>query len=256
VLSAGSVLVYRGKVMPLPTVHALAAELFGGHLRPDGSLLVSASAPVRVDRNADTRRDLLAGTVRVLHFATPDECDELFTDLSRIVLRPRYGFPDEVAGEAMEHFGEFGLDPLALRISEFTGPVAALYLTEDDNPVGGYSVFAGGRRIWSAAYRPARSYSTWDGRELLVSPMDAADPPPPEGSHTDFPSHGLQLLFGKPLELTHAERFALLPSLERASRPPTEAATAIHLVEDGRFLGPGQEATQETLARFSRSFCR
>jgi hypothetical protein len=64
----------------------------------------------------------------------------------------------------------------------------------------------------------------------------------------------MQLLFGKLLELTHAERFALLPSLERASRPPMEAAVAMQLVEDGRFLPPGKEVTTETLERFSRSF--
>ncbi len=253
-LTAGSVLVYRGKAVPLPTVHALAAEVFGGHLRPDASLLVSASAPVRVDRQAKSASDPLAGTVRVLHFATPDDCDELYTDLSRIVLRSRYGFPEDVLDDALEQFEGLGLDPLALRLSEVTGPIAALYLQEGQAPLGGYSVFGGGRRLWSAAFRPDRSYATWDGRELLVSEMGPGDPAPPEGDHTDFPAHGLQLLFGKPLALTYAERFALLPSLEKASRPPTEAAAAMHLVQDGRFLPPGKEAAPEDLERFSRSF--
>jgi len=254
VLTAGSVLVHRGKAVSLPTVHALAAEILGGHVRPDASLLVSASAPVRVDREAKTQGDPLAGTVRVLHLATPDDCEELYTDLSRIVLRGRYGFPDDVLDDALIQFAAFGLDPLALRLSEITGPVAALYLEEGEAPLGGYSVFAGGRRLWSAAFRPTVSYATWDGRELIVSPMSAGDPAPPEGDHTDFPAHGLQLLFGKPLSLTYAERFALLPSLRKASRPPTEAAAAMHLVQDGRFLPPGHEADPDDLERFSRSF--
>lgn len=253
-LTAGSVLVHRGKAVSLPIVHGIAAEILGGHVRPDAALLVSASAPVRVDRDSRGQADPLEGTVRVLHFATPDDCDSLYTDLSRIVLRPRFGFPEDVLDTALDHFGAFGLDPLALRLSEESGPVAALYLEDDGSPLGGYSVFGHGRRLWSAVYRPDRAYATWDGRELIVTEMSPGDPAPPEGDYTDFPAHGLQLLFGRTLPLTHAERFALLPSLERASRPPTEAAAAMHLVQDGRFVPLGREADIEDLDRYSRSF--
>ena len=48
-----SLIVSRGAPIPLPQVLVTAAELFGGHLRPDVDLAAFSSAPVRVQRQAD-----------------------------------------------------------------------------------------------------------------------------------------------------------------------------------------------------------
>lgn len=227
-------------------------EVFGGHLRPDAELAAFGSAPVRVHRNA-SGPDPLAGTVRALHLGVPRDHEGLLTALSPLVLSPRMGFGD-FADEAWPIFGRLPSEAVALALSEDVGAIAHLTLCEGPELMGAYSVFASGRRLWSAAFVPGLLYVTWDGAELRVEPMDASDPTPVEGGHSDFAAHGLQLLFGEPLQLTHQERMGLMPSLVGACRPPTVDARAATLVREGRFLPANVEATDEELERLVGSF--
>ncbi len=254
-MACSTLLVYRGPEIPLRAVHAAAMEVLGGHLRPDADLVVHASAPVRVDRRGKQQPDPLAGTVRVLHLATSRDVPSILTDLSRLVLPGRLGFPEDVTEEAWDVFGHAPGEAVALALSNQTGAVAVLTVDEDADPIGSYALFSSGSRIWSAVYRPARSYATWDGRELRVEPMEAGDPHPPEGSPGDFPAHGISLLFGEPLELTHSERANLVAVLWRASRPPTDSARGMWLVEQGRFVEPGRALGPGDWERFPGSFC-
>ena len=64
----------------------------------------------------------------------------------------------------------------------------------------------------------------------------------------------MQLLFGEPLELTHREREALLPSLVRACRPPAPDAQAALITREGRFLAPNTIVNDEQLASLTASF--
>lgn len=247
-----SLIVHRGDAIPLIRVLGAAAELFGGHLRPDADLAVFASAPVRVHRGA-TGGDPLAGTVRCVHLAVRPDEDERLTAISPLVLAPRMGFEDHV-DEAWPIFGRFPVEAVACALSEQVGAMAVLSGSDGPDLLGTYSLFAGGRRVWSAAFLPGRLYSTWDGTKLLTQAMDAGDPTPPEGGHTDFPVHGLQLLFGQTLELTHRERLALLPTLVRACRPPTPDARAAMLARGGRFLAPDTALTEDELEGLVDSF--
>ena len=250
---AFSLLVHRGPALDASAVHRVARAVLGGHLRPDADLALFVSAPVRVDRRQRESADPLAGTVRALHVAAPPDLDCALTDLSRLVLLPRMGFPEGDAEAGWDAFGALTNDAIALELSRLTGPVAALTVLEDRALLGAYSVFGGGRRLWSAAYRPGVSYTTWDGRELLSQPMSAGDPPPPEGDYGDFPAHGLSLLFSEPLELTPSERLNVLETLTRACRPPTPGASAWRLVEGGRFSPPNDELPREEWGRFAGS---
>lgn len=251
-MSATTLLVQRGKPVSLTTVHGLCAELLGGHLRPDAWLAVSASAHVRVDRRSHGSADPLNGTVRAFHFATPESCaDGLLTDLSWTLLRSRLGFPEEHLDQ-LHRFGPLPAEAVALRLSK-AGPVASLYL-DDEAQAGAYAVFSKGRRLWSAWFRAAGWYATFDGSDVQVSPMEANDPVPPEGDPGQFPAHGLSLLFGADLSLSPAERLGLLPTLLRASRPPTVNHESMLLVQEGRFLAPGQPLKPLEWKRFKRSW--
>lgn len=252
--SASTLLVYRGRELELHEVHRVAMEVLGGHLRPDAELVVHTSAPVRVDRTQRDQLDVLAGTVRCLHFAVPNDSEGLLTELSHLVLPGRMGFPEEDAADAYEVFGAFPVDALALRLSELTGPVATITSVEDDILLGAYSVFARGRRLWSAAYEPGVSYSTWDGQTFMTQELERGDPEPPEGDLTDFPAHGVSLLFPAPIEFTLGERVNLLATLWRASRPPTTGHQGMVLVEGGRFVPPGVELHEADWNRLIRSF--
>ena len=252
--STSTLIVYRGRQVTFPEVHAVTAELLGGHLRPDADIVAHASAPVRVDSSVQSHPDHRIGTVRVLHLAVPEGADPGLTDLSRMLLRKRLGFPEDVADEAWEHFGHVHSEAIGLALSDISGPVAVLSVRDDGGPRGSYSIFAAGRRVWSASYEPASHYTTWDGNQLRVEPMEVGDAAPLEGAHSDFPAHGLKLLFSQPLALTHSEVQGLVASLWRASRPPTEAADGIWLVEEGRFVPPGRKLTEEDWGRFVTSF--
>ena len=117
-----------------------------------------------------------------------------------------------------------------------------------------YEVFSNGRRLWSSAYEPDVRYSTWDGNMLMTQHLERGDPSPPEGDLTEFPAHGMSLLFPEPLELTWSERTNLLATLWRACRPPTEGHSSMVLVEGGRFVAPGRELHDADWNRLIRSF--
>ncbi len=242
---AHSLIVYRGEAVPLGAALALSAELFGGHLRPDATLVAFGSAPVRVHRGAP-RDNPLAGTVRGLHLGVSPPGEDHLTAISPMVLQPRMGF-GEHAEDAWPIFGRFPSEALALSLSERFGAFAVLTTSDDDELLGAYSLFSGGRRVWSAAFLPGLLYATFDGNDLRTEPMDAGDPAPPEGGHTEFAVHGLSLLFGETLPLSYREREALLPTLIHACRPPTTDAEAMVLARDGRFLAEDIEPTAEEL---------
>lgn len=252
-MSGMSLIVHRGAEVPLGRVHAAARELFGGHLRPDADVIAHSSAPVRVDRDARSRTDPLAGTVRTLHLAVPFNEAEALTDLSRLVLTPRIGLPADVADLGWRRLGGGPLAALALALSEDFGPLAVL--TDEGEAVwrGSYSLFSRGRRLWSACFSAGVHYTTWDGERLASEDHDPSSPLPPEGAPSEFPVHGLQLLCGTTLRLTTDERMALVPSLWRASRPPSEGSSGMWLVEQGRFVDPGQSPDPEAWLRFTSS---
>lgn len=253
-MATTTLLVYRGPEIPLSAVYEAAMEVLGGHLRPDADLVVHASAPVRVDRRGRQQANPLAGTVRVLHLAVASDVPSILTDLSRHVLRGQLGFPSEIAEAGWDHFGHAPAEAVGLALSRKAGPVAAISVDEEDFPVGSYSLFSAGSRLWSAVYRPAVSYASWDGHELRVEPMEVDDPQPIEGGPSDFPPHGMNLLFPEPLELTYAERASLTTVLWRATRPPTEAAVGMWLVQGGRFVEPGRPLDVDDWDRFTGSF--
>lgn len=252
--TASTLIVYRGREVPLKQVYGLAMRVLGGHLRPDAELVAHGSAAVRVDRKARGAADPLAGTVRCIHLAVPNDSDGLLTHLSHLVLKSKLGFPEEFQEVGYAAFGHTPMDALAIALSEITGPVATLTSIEDDVLRGAYSVFSTGRRLWSAAYEPGVRYSTWDGNDVRVQELAHGDPSPPEGDLTDFPAHGLALLFPEPLELTWSERVNLLPTLWRACRPPTTGHDSMVLVEEGRFVAPGRVLHEEDWNRLIRSF--
>lgn len=252
--TASTLIVYRGREIPLKQVYGVAMRVLGGHLRPDAELVVHGSAAVRVDRKARNAPDPLAGTVRCLHLAVPNDSDGLLTDLSHLVLKGKLGFPAEYQEEGYAAFGQVPMDALALALSELSGPVATLTSIEDDVLLGAYSLFSQGRRVWSAAYEPGKRYATWDGKQLIIQALEPGDPTPPEGDLTDFPAHGLSLMFSEPLELTWSERVNLLPTLWRACRPPTTGHDSMVLVEGGRFVAPGRVLHEEDWNRLIRSF--
>lgn len=229
-------------------------EVLGGHLRPDAQLAVHASAPVRVDRRTRGGGDPLAGTVRALHLAVAADTPSILTDVSRIVLKGRLGFPPGEEERGWEHFSQAPAEAVALALSDNRrGALAALSL-DDGDLVGCYAIFSGGNRLWSAAYRPGAWYATWDGQDLRIEAMEVGDPSPVEGAPSDFPVHGLNLLFQEPLELTLGEHMALMPALWRASRPPTDSARGMWLVVDGRFVEPNRPLAPEDWERLTGSF--
>ncbi len=252
--TASTLIVYRGKELSLGDVHAASMQVLGGHLRPDAELVTHASAPVRVDRRARQGGDPLAGTIRCLHLAGPNDSEGLLTDLSHHVLPSKMGFPPEATAAGYEVFGMTPMDTVALALSKVSGPVATLTSIEDDVLLGAYAIFSSGRRLWSACFQPEVRYATWDGTSLTVQDLDPGDPSPPEGDLTEFPAHGLSLLFPEPLELTWSERTNLLPTLWRACRPPTEGHQSMVLVEGGRFVAPGRPLHDEDWNRLIRSF--
>jgi hypothetical protein len=250
-----TLIVYRGPEVSLRSVSMIVMELLGGHLRPDASLAVHGSAPVRVDAHAATRsHDPLAGTVRAIHLAV-DADDGILTDLSELAMRHKLGFPERCSEQGWAEFGHIPSDAVALRLSEHTGPVATLSLATRGQPMGAYSVFSTGRRIWSACYRPGLRYCTWDGAEISVQAADARADLPPEGEVVAFPAHGLQLLFPEPLDLGAAERRSLLPGLLLACRPPSAEARGDLLVRGGRFQEP-TPLDEDDWLRFQHSFSR
>ncbi|MBN95801.1 MAG: hypothetical protein CL928_17310 [Deltaproteobacteria bacterium] len=250
-----TLIVHRGQAVELIVIHRLVTELLGGHLRPDADLVIQASAPVRIDPRARERSpDPLAGTIRVLHLAVPDDCDGILTNLSGTLLAPRLGFPEEVQELAWNLFGRMAADAIALALSELTGPVATLTAIGGADPVGAYAIFSRGKRLWSACYRPEHTYATWNGKQLTVQPLGETNSLPPEGRVTDFPAHGMDLLFGHPLDLSDKERERMLAGLLHATRPPTPATAGMRLVDQGRFLETGGPLAPEDWERFSRSF--
>ncbi len=250
-----TIIVYRGAEASLQSLYKIVMELLGGHLRPDASLALHCSAPVRVDRHASDRSpDPLAGTVRCIHLAVTGD-DGILTDLSQIALSNKLGFPARWAEQGWQEFGHIPSDAVALALSARTGPVATLSLGTEDRPMGAYSVFSTGRRIWSSCYRPGNSYATWNGTEISVSGAHEGSPLPPEGPARGFPCHGLQLLFSEPLGLSEAERLQLLPGLLLACRPPSAEAEGALLVSQGRFREPTPLGDDDWL-RFQHSFSR
>jgi len=253
-MTTTSLLVYRGPEIPLRAVHEAAMEVLGGHLRPDADLVVHASAPVRVDPRGRDQDNPLAGTVRILHLAVPSDVPDILTDLSRMVLPAHAGFPPEVLAEAWGHFGHAPAEAVALALSKRAGPIAVFSLDEDEAPLGSYSLFSSGSRLWSAVFRPGVGYASWDGHQLHVQPMQSGDPNPIEGGPGNFPAHGMNLLFAEPLSLSESERVALTAVLWRASRPPTDSARGMWLVENGRFVEPGRPLAGADWMRFIVSF--
>jgi len=249
-----TLIVYRGPELPLGHIHEAARSVLGGHLRPDAELVAHTSAAVRVDRRARGSSDPLAGTVRCVHLAVPNDSEGLLTDLSHLVLPGKLGFPDSERDAGYAAFGELPMDAVARAMSEHTGPVATLTSVEDDLLLGAYSIFAKGRRLWSAIYEPGARYATWDGTVVTQQSLEPGDPEPPEGDLTEFPAHGLSLLFSEPLELTWSERTNLLATLWRACRPPTDGHESMVLVEHGRFVPPGRPLHDEDWNRLIRSF--
>ncbi len=245
-------LVHRGPSPSLAILHGFLRELLGGHLRPDVDLAISRSAAVRVDRKAARGGDPLSGTVRVVHLTASNRCGgEILTEQSRQLLVPRLGMPAANADQAWDLFAPPPLEAMALLLSKETGPVATLCCREDSRPVGAYSIWSSGRRLWSAAFHPGQSIAVWDGSELRITDHKPHLPPPPEGGVSDFPVRGLELLFGHTLHLSRKERIHLLPSLWRATRPPTAAMESMILVEGGRFLEPGRPVSGADWERFS-----
>jgi hypothetical protein len=249
-----SLVLYRGRSVSFEEIRDLCARLLGGHLRPDAAMVVHGSAPVRVDRSQNANPDPGVGTVRVLHFAISRESDGILTNLSKVLLKQRLGFPVGMEEEAWEYFGEVPAETLGLALSGLTGPVAVLSVRDTPTCRGSYAIFSDTRRLWSASYRPGKDYATWDGTKLKVRTADEVGDPPMEGTWNDFPAHGLRLLFNDPLDLSDAEVRSLLPSLWRASRPPTEAASGNWLVDEGRFVQPGRRLSDEDWNRFLGSF--
>jgi hypothetical protein len=248
-----SLIVYRGAEIPLGRVHAAARELLGGHLLPDAAVIAHGSAPVRVDRDARDPRNPLAGTVRAIHLAVPYDDPAVLSDLSRMLLKPKQGLPAGEADVGWQRLEHGVLAAVAMALSEDAGPLAVLTLEEDARWRGSYSLFSRGRRLWSSCFEAGVHCTTWDG-ETLRSEAHAPDAPlPVEGSPSDFPVHGLQLLYGAPLRLTPDERLAVVPSLWRASRPPSEGSSGMVLVRDGRFVERGETPDPETWLRLTAS---
>jgi|GEM_PF-1601972 len=241
-----SLLVHRGPEASLRTIWDLGRHVLGGHLRPDATVAAVRSAPIRVQAGAG-----LDGTVRVIQILVPSDRPVL-TDLSMLVLPGRMGFGD-AAADGWAAFGELPLEAMARALSDETGPVACLSQRDGESPLGSYSLFGSGRRLWASCYRPGDSYSTWDGSEFLSEPLEVGDPAPPEGDYDEFAAHGLQLLFPTALGLPPEQRLSLLPSLRQACRAGQRGAEAWMLVEDGRFVPPGQEATEDELAELTGS---
>ena len=246
-------IVYRGAEIPLSRVHGAARELLGGHLLPDARVIVHGSAPVRIDRDARDPRNPLAGTVRALHLAVPFDDPTVLSGLSRLVLEPKLGLPADAAGIGWERLGHGPLAAVALALSEDAGPLAVLTLEDEERWRGSYSIFSRGRRLWSSCFEAGVHCTTWDGEAIRSEPHAPDDPLPVEGSPSDFPVHGLQLLYGAPLRLTTNERVAVAPSLWRASRPPSEGASGMWLVEHGRFVDRGRVPDPETWLRLTAS---
>ena len=249
-----SLIIYRGRPLSFEEVRDACARLLGGHLRPDAAMVVHGSAPVRVDRSQSANPDPRAGTVRVLGFAIPHDSDGILTNLSKVILKQRLGLPEGLEDKAWEHFGEVPTEAIGLGLSNLTGPVAVLSVRDRPTARGSYAIFSGGRRLWSASYRPGRDYATWDGTKLEVHAAKEAIEPPMEGNWTDFPAHGLRLLFRTPLDLSDAEIRSLLPSLWRASRPPTDASEGHWLIEQGRFVQSERGLRPEDWSTFTSSF--
>jgi len=248
-----TIIVYRGREVSTATLCQIIMEVLGGHLRPDASLALSLSAPVRVNRLAATRSaDPLAGTVRAIHLAV-GEADGILTALSKLALRDKLGFPEAFAERGWQQFGHLPCDAIALALSKHTGPVATLSERVGEGPMGAYSVFSSGRRIWSSCYQPALSYVTWNGAELAVHKPSEGATSVPEGDTSNFPSHGLQLLFGEEIGLTPLERSKLLQGLQLACRPPSTDAEGRLIVEQGRFQTPAP-MDKEDWQRFQHSF--
>ena len=66
--TSDTIIVYRGPEVKASSLCQIVMELLGGHLRPDASLALHFSAPIRVNRLAASRSpDPLAGTVRAIH---------------------------------------------------------------------------------------------------------------------------------------------------------------------------------------------
>jgi len=250
-----SIIVYRGPEVSASALCQIVMELLGGHLRPDASLALHFSAPVRVNRLAAARsEDPLAGTVRAIHLGVADE-EGILTTLSELALRDKLGFPEAVAQEGWQQFGHLPSDAVALALSNITGPVATLSQRAGEHEMGAYSIFSSGRRIWSSCYRPALSYATWNGSHLNVQQLSDSTTVVPEGNTSNFPAHGLQLLFGEEIGLTPVEQSKLLPGLLLACRPPSADAEGRLLVEAGRFQAPSPLAGDDW-QRFQRSFSR
>ncbi len=248
-----TLIIYRGASAKVPEIQEATRQVLGGHIRPDAHLAVQGSAPIRVDSRLGESGDPLAGTVRVLHLAVDRELQSILTNVSSLVLRNLLGFPPELAEEAWESFGHAPSEAVARLLSEGGRSVAAVSLAEEEVLLGSYAIFSGGRRLWSAVYRPADSYATWDGQDLRVESMGHRDPLPVEGSPPEFAAHGLNLLFQNPLHLTASERHNLLPSLWRACRPPVADAVGAWLVRDGQFIEP-EPLGPEDWDRFTASF--
>ena len=250
---SATIIVYRGPEANAACLYQILREVLGGHLRPDASLALHYSAPVRVNRLAAARsNDPLAGTVRAIHLAVAGE-DGILTALSALALRDKLGFPETLAEHGWQQFGHLPSDAVALALSRVTGPVATLTLQSKPHEMGAYSVFSTGRRIWSACYRPSLSYCTWNGTELGVEPLGDADTGVPEGPSSGFPAHGLQLLFGEDMGLSPLERSKVLPGLLLACRPPSPDAEGHLFVEGGRFCQPTRLADDDW-RRFQHSF--
>ena len=249
-----SLIIYRGRSLSFEEIRGACARLLGGHLRPDAAMVVHGSAPVRVDRAQSNNPDPRVGTVRVLSFALPRDSEGILTNLSKVILKQRLGLPEGMEDKAWEHFGEVPAEAIGLALSNLTGPVAVLSVRDRPTARGSYSIFSGGRRLWSASYRPGRDYATWDGTKFEIRAANEAIEPPMEGDWSEFPAHGLRLLFTTPLDLSDAEIRSLLPSLWRASRPPTEACEGYWLVEQGRFVLSERELRLEDWDTFTSSF--
>jgi hypothetical protein len=249
-----TIIVYRGPEVSASTLCQIIMEVLGGHLRPDASLALNFSAPVRVNRLAAARSaDPLAGTIRAIHLAVAEK-DGILTALSKLALRDKLGFPEAFAELGWQQFGHLPSDAIALGISKHTGPVATLSERVGESQMGAYSVFSSGRRIWSSCYRPGVSYVTWNGTDLMVHKSGDGTTSVPEGETSDFPSHGLQLLFGEEIGLSSLERSKLLQGLRLACRPPSTDADGRLIVEQGRFMSPTPLGTEDW-QRFQLSFC-
>lgn len=244
-----SLVVYRGEDVGDAVLRDVTREVLGAHLRPDADVGFVASAPVRIDRTARGSADPTAGTVRAVRWVLPKGAEAPWTAVSAFAMRARLGVPESARDEATPYFANVAHEALAARLSEEVGPVVAVSVW-DDPPLGGYALFAQGRRLWSARYQPGQHYASWDGDEVRVEPMALEDPPPPEGAHGDFPCHGVLLLFREPVELTWNERIHMLASLTRAAHQPASSARGLVAIEDGRVLPSARGFTEADWARF------